>query len=519
MSYVSATGPGWACLDRGQTVICERPTVEAVPPGSAPPPITLVARVDPSLPFDPPDATVTLKNIASIDMSSPGTRGEPSEADVPVIARADLTLTKTPSTDTPVAGAKFVWTMVAHNTGPSDAAAPLTLTDTLPPYETYLSAAPPWQCTAGPPPSAPTDRQSVTCTLAGALAAGADASALRMLVQESADAPAGRQVNVAAVSSPTPGDNGHAAGSVTIARDAKLTISKTHSGHGQVGQNVDFHIVVGDTGPSTADQVVVTDPLPNGLTYVSATGTDWTCSASGQTVTCTLAGTLAVGANAPPIRLTARVGPAAYPSVTNVATTFSTDPTLPSRASDSDDLVVDPDAALLLTKHHQGDFVVGQQGTYLLTVTNPGPTPTPGPITITDKLPDSLTYVSATGPSWSCAASGQTVTCTRPGPLAVGASSSVTVTVLVGQAAVPSVLNTATAEAPGTPPTSASDTAPVPAPPAPPVPAPPAPPATSGGGELSFTGVDVALFVLAALVLIAFGTVLVGAARRRRSQI
>jgi hypothetical protein len=147
-------------------------------------------------------------------------------------------------------------------------------------------------------------------------------------------------------------------------------------------------------------------------------------------------------------------------------------------------------------------------------VANPGPTPTPGPITIIDPLPDSLTYVSATGQGWMCSASGHTVTCTRPGQLAVGATSSVTLTVLVGPAAVPTVLNTATANAPGTPPTSASDTAPVPAPAIPP--APDSPPAASGTGALSFTGIDVALSLLAALGLMSLGALLVAATRKRR---
>ncbi len=221
-------------------------------------------------------------------MSSPGTVGPESEADLPVIARANLALTKTPSTTTPLAGTSLTWTMTAHNNGPSDAAAPLTLTDTLPPYETYLSAAPPWNCTPSPPPTSPAGQQTITCTLAAGLAVGANTPVLRILVQVSADAPTGTETNAANVTSPTPGAPGTAQASVTIGRDAKLTITKTHSGHGQVGQTVDFHIVVSNTGPSTADQVVVTDPLPAGLTCISATGQNWTCTASGPDVTCRL---------------------------------------------------------------------------------------------------------------------------------------------------------------------------------------------------------------------------------------
>jgi len=53
--------------------------------------------------------------------------------------------------------------------------------------------------------------------------------------------------------------------------------------------------------------VIVTDPLPNGETFVSGTGgavpDDWTCTAAGQLVTCSLPGPLRVGTEAPPIEL------------------------------------------------------------------------------------------------------------------------------------------------------------------------------------------------------------------------
>lgn len=54
---------------------------------------------------------------------------------------------------------------------------------------------------------------------------------------------------------------------------------------------------------------MVTDPLPTGLTYVSAAGDGWACAQPDGTVTCTLAGDVAVGADAPEIVLT--VGPSA----------------------------------------------------------------------------------------------------------------------------------------------------------------------------------------------------------------
>ncbi len=108
----------------------------------------------------------------------------------------------------------------------------------------------------------------------------------------------------------------------------------------------------------------------------------------------------------------------------------------------------DPRVDLQLAKTAAAPFVVGANASYTIVVRNG----TVGSnerednlITVTDVLPDGLTFVSAAGTGWACAASGQTVTCTRPPPLDAGATAPpLTLTVAVGAAAFPSVTNTAT---------------------------------------------------------------------------
>jgi len=63
-----------------------------------------------------------------------------------------------------------------------------------------------------------------------------------------------------------------------------------------VGNNLTYMIGVTNNGPDTATGVTLTDTLPAGVTYVSATSTQGTCSRSGSTVTCSI-GTLANGAS------------------------------------------------------------------------------------------------------------------------------------------------------------------------------------------------------------------------------
>ena len=108
--------------------------------------------------------------------------------------------------------------------------------------------------------------------------------------------------------------------SVTNTPVSDLAINKTHNGTFAVGQNATYTLSVNNNGPiSEPGPVVVTDALPAGLTYVSATGSGWNCGAVGQNVTCTRAGSLANGASASDITLTVAVSLPASPSVTNTA--------------------------------------------------------------------------------------------------------------------------------------------------------------------------------------------------------
>jgi uncharacterized protein (TIGR03437 family) len=104
---------------------------------------------------------------------------------------------------------------------------------------------------------------------------------------------------------------------------------------------------------------------------------------------------------------------------------------------------------LAMAKSHTGNFTVGASGVYTLRVTNNGSAATTGSITVTDTLPNGLSFRSFDGVGWSCTAAGQTVTCINAGPLAIGASSSFTLTVGVTSAALPSGTNTASVSTAG----------------------------------------------------------------------
>lgn len=84
-----------------------------------------------------------------------------------------------------------------------------------------------------------------------------------------------------------------------------------------VGQTVTYRVTVRNAGPNTATGVAVTDPLPAGLTFVSATPSAGSYNpVTGQWSV----GTLAVGASA---TLTLRAKATTTGPVTNTATTHA----------------------------------------------------------------------------------------------------------------------------------------------------------------------------------------------------
>jgi trimeric autotransporter adhesin len=104
-----------------------------------------------------------------------------------------------------------------------------------------------------------------------------------------------------------------------------LSVTKTHAGNFIAGATGTYTITVSNAaGREREDNTVtVTDTLPAGLTFASATGTGWTCGAVGQLVTCTHAPTLNAGSSFPPITLVVNVSEAAAATVNNSVTVSS----------------------------------------------------------------------------------------------------------------------------------------------------------------------------------------------------
>lgn len=105
--------------------------------------------------------------------------------------------------------------------------------------------------------------------------------------------------------------------------DLALTMSR--SGQTIPGQRVSYTLQLQNNGPNDElGPITIVDSLPFGMTFVSYSGTGWTCTASGSDITCTRTGTLAAKSTAPAITLLVDVSASATGTYVNTATVSGT---------------------------------------------------------------------------------------------------------------------------------------------------------------------------------------------------
>src|SRR4029079_16127214 len=95
------------------------------------------------------------------------------------------------------------------------------------------------------------------------------------------------------------------------------------------GGTLTYTIGVSNAGPNDASAVKVVDTLPSGVTFVSATGTNWNCNNSSGTVTCNRTGGNLAPGTAPNITITV-TAPTTPGSIPNSATVSSPNDNTPA---------------------------------------------------------------------------------------------------------------------------------------------------------------------------------------------
>jgi uncharacterized repeat protein (TIGR01451 family) len=251
---------------------------------------------------------------------------------------------------------------------------------------------------------------------------------------------------------------------------SKTVADVTQPGVFAPGDTLEYTITATNTGNDTANSVVLTDPLPSGVTYKAGTLSSGTSvgtlaartDASGDDVgeyiggasptvvvrlgtgaTSAAGGSLLAGDTfAVRFRVVLGADPNGQ-SISNVVGLSYATPSGDALSSSSypatTATVSAPD--LTVASSHGADFVRGTPGSYALVVQNVGTQTATGSVSVTDTLPSGLTPGTAAGTGWTCGTAAMTVTCTHPGDLAVGASMpTITIPVSVGESAAnPSV--------------------------------------------------------------------------------
>jgi len=201
-----------------------------------------------------------------------------------------------------------------------------------------------------------------------------------------------------------------ALGQVTGIQSASLctpdmTLGKSHVGNFTRGSAASYTIPVSNVSPygSTSSLVTINDTLPLGITPVSASGTGWTCSVSGQTVSCTRSDTLGAASSYPSITLNANVSQSAPATLTNPASVGGGGEANLVNDTATDVANVVSTADLSVTDSASPNPVsAGSNITYTQVVTNSGPSAADN-ATVVTSVPANTTFVSMAAPAgWAC---------------------------------------------------------------------------------------------------------------------
>ncbi|MCV2446176.1 SdrD B-like domain-containing protein [Paracoccus sp. DMF] len=414
---------GWSCTALPVTgpapLSCQRDYSSAAPLGvnGTTPAVTLTA-----------EATQAGAQPNGLTVGSPDLPDEPNTgnnsttyAGSAVLAAnsADLRVIKTANLAAVASGDPILFTVEIVNDGPATATG-VTVTDALtgllnsnvgPNHGFAGHTALPGSASA---PSCSTGSngsgRTASCTIATlpVCTAGSDCPRIVFAVRPGGNA--GPRTNTASALSadtpdPVPGNNSGSTGYAVTAR-ADVSVSKTATpATPAVGQPFDYEITARNlnSGLSQAENVTITDTLPAGLTFISATPDSGSCAVKpaantaigpgNDTVSCNL-GTIPVNAQRTvTIRMRPDLG-AQGGSVTNTVSVATSSPETGTgnNSFSLNTTIADPQINLLVNMTDSVDpLPVGTDAVYRITVTNSGPLAATG-VAVTNDLPGALAY-------------------------------------------------------------------------------------------------------------------------------
>ena len=285
-SINAVTAPGWSCnltppAATPATLLCTRS--DALAPGDAYPDITVTAHVA-GLPND------HILNTATVAGGGDGdTTNNSSTSTGQTTTRADVQLLKTAEPTTALTGQQVRFTLRVRNGGPSTAAnVQVTDADIGTNYSVDSVSSSQGGCTALP------------CAL-GTLDAGGEATVTVIATVTVTGAGVVSADNTATVTSATTDpdpSNDDSTATVDVPPTADMSVTKTASPDpldttAPASYTLTFH----NAGPQDAAGATLTDQLPSGFTFTSATPSQGSCAPPGAdgAIFCAL-GTVASGA-------------------------------------------------------------------------------------------------------------------------------------------------------------------------------------------------------------------------------
>jgi len=335
-------------------------------------------------------ANTQVVNTASITGTNydQNSTNDQSSATVNIKPASDLGIKITVNNANPKYLDYVTFTLTAHNYGPNDAAY-VKVYNTLPDKLKYVSD----------------DSKSVFNSTTGLWTVGYMANGATAVLRIIAQAMASNVslTDVAHITDPDPvgttefydpnQDNDQASISLDVDPAADLSITKTvNSSKPNYLQNIIYTLTAHNNGPNGATGVIVTDKLPNGLKFISTSGNGKYNSTTG---TWTI-GNMANGATAV-LKIVAQV---VTPNTQLVNTASITGheldlDTTNNNANASVTVGLASDLGITKTVNNTNPKYL-QKVTFTLTAHNYGPNNATG-VTVTDKLPAGLKFISSNG--------------------------------------------------------------------------------------------------------------------------
>jgi uncharacterized repeat protein (TIGR01451 family) len=404
VSVAQGVGATFSCTDPGAgsstgNVSCTRSTLAAGESQT----FTIIVLVD----ADAASGS-EISNTATGDSttSDPTPGNNSKEKKTTVETSADLSIVKVgPATAVAGAAAGYDYTLTVTNNGPSNNTGGLTVKDTLPTGLTFQ--------TTGSSPECSAVGQAVTCSdNAGMAVLGTKQFTIHVTVGSSVSNGTVLQNSAKVESDGTTNPaNGDTSSTVdtTVQAVANLKVTKTDSPDPVIaGNELTYTITVTNNGPSDAQSLLLSDPIPSNTTFVSFSvpvgwsRTDNPLIGVGGTGTVKAeTSTLAAGASAQfTFVVKVDAGTSGGTILTNVATatTATTDPDLNDNAGTTTATVDSrPDMSIKeIEMSDQADpLMIGENITYHIVVTNKGPSNATG-VKLTDTMPSSSSFISAT---------------------------------------------------------------------------------------------------------------------------